>query len=377
MILGAFRSLSACLAVGSCLAAVSVAAPPAPESFGTTAAGKPVEIYTLKNDHGMTVRVMTRGATVVSVLVPDRNGKTADVVLGFDDVSGYESPRNGFFGCTTGRVANRIAGGKFTLQGKEYTLATNNGPNHLHGGTKRSLDKVIWKATPEETPQGPSVTFTYTSPDGEEGYPGNLTCTVRFTLKRAQNHLEIDYRATTDQTTPVNLTNHSYFNLAGEGSETVLNHQLQLFADKYTPTDETLIPTGEIAEVAGTPLDFRQPHAIGERIGALDDWAGMGYDHNYVVNGPAGTLRPVAKLTDPESGRILEIECTEPGVQFYSGNHLRGALGKGDKPYPRRSALCLETQHYPDSVNHPQFPSTLLEPGQTYHQLCVWKFSAR
>lgn len=349
----------------------------ATHSFGQTAGGDAVERFTLSNHTGMQITLMTRGATIVNLHVPDRDGKSADVVLGFDDVAGYESDRNQYFGCTTGRVCNRIAHGKFTLNGTEYQLAVNNGPNHLHGGTTRSLDKVIWQGTRFQHPDSLGVVFTYTSPDGEEGYPGKLTCTVTYTLLLDRNELTIDYKATTDKATPVNLTNHSYFNLAGEGAATALDHELQLFADQYTPVDDTMIPTGEIADVTGTPLDFRQPHTLGERIAAVDQTATTGYDHNFVVNGTMGTLRSAAKLTHPGSGRTLEIRTTCPGIQLYTGNFLHGQAGKGDKPYACRSACCLETQFYPDAVNQPSFPSIILQPEQTYHQSTVYRFSAK
>lgn len=349
---------------------------PQSEKFGKTKAGQTVEVYTLENDHGMKVRVITRGATITNIHVPDKSGEVADVVLGFDDVSGYESEDNQYFGCTAGRVANRIAKGKFSLEGKEYQLAINNEPNHLHGGVERSLDKVLWKATPFENKEGSGVTFRYVSPHGEEGYPGTLSMQVRFLLSKNTNDLHIKYTATTDQATPVNLTNHTYFNLAGAGSKTVLDHELTLNCDNYTPVDDTLIPTGEIATVAGTPIDFRKPHTIGERIKKYDDAATIGYDHNLVVNGKSGTIRPAATLKDPASGRTLTVKTDEPGVQFYSGNFLKGQTGKSGKVYPHRSAICLETQHYPDSINQPRFPSTVLKPGKTYTHRTVFSFSA-
>jgi aldose 1-epimerase len=350
---------------------------PRPEPFGTTKDGQAVEIFTLSNQTGMTVRLMTRGATIVNLLVPDRSGNVADVVLGFDDVAGYESGRNQYFGCTAGRVANRIAKGQFILERKSYQLAVNNGPNHLHGGGERSFDKVLWKGTGFETPKARGVDFQYTSPAGEEGYPGKLDCHVRFSLSKDRNELTIDYSASTDAPTPINLTNHTYYNLAGAGTPTVLDHELQLFADRYTPTDDTLIPTGTLEAVEGTPLDFRQPHPIGERIASFDEWAGIGYDHNFAVNGANSELRPVARLRDPVSGRTLEIDSTQPGVQLYSGNHLNGAIGKQGKAYPKRSAVCLETQHFPDSINHSEFPDTVLRPGNRFHEVCVWRFSAK
>ena len=368
-----FRLL--CSAVAACAFAdtpVSAAAEP----FGQTAEGTPVEAYTIKNDSGMSAKVITRGATLVELHVPDKNGTTADVVLGFDDVAGYESERNQYFGCTTGRVANRIAGGKFTLDGVEYTLAVNNGPNALHGGLDHSLDKVVWKAEELEPRRGgQGVRFTYTSPDGEEGYPGELKMTVSYVLTD-DNELRITYRATTDKPTPVNLTNHTYFNLAGAGSETVLDHELQLDASTYTPNDATQIPTGEIVSVEGTPLDFRQPHRIGERIESLLETEALGYDHNFPVDGPfAGRPRSCARLKDPVSGRVMSVRTNSPAVQLYTGNHLLGQEGKAGKTYPKQSAVCLETQHYPDSVNHPDFPTTILKPGETYRYTTIFAFT--
>lgn len=367
------RSLCALLPLIACLVSPGMTLAE-PEPFGETADGTPVELYTLSNANGMVAKIMTRGATLVELDVPDRDGNIEDVVLGFDDVAGYESDRNQYFGCTAGRVANRIAKGRFTLNGKEYTLAINNEPNHLHGGVERSLDKVVWQAREVERRSGKGVRFTYTSPDGEEGYPGNLSAVVTYTLDD-NNNLRIRYRAETDAPTPVNLTNHSYFNLAGQGSDTVLNHELMINADKYTPTDDTLIPTGEIASVEGTPLDFRHSHVIGDRIGELVETAALGYDHNFVLNEGERGPTLCARLRDPESGRVLTVRTTEPGVQFYSGNFLFGQKGKGGKEYPLRSAVCLETQHFPDSVNHPEFPSMILEPGEVYQHVCVYGFS--
>jgi aldose 1-epimerase len=349
-------------------------------SFGTTQAGEATEIYTLKNKNGLIAKVTTYGATLVELHVPDKAGQLADVVNGFDDVSGYEGDGNQYFGCTTGRVCNRIAKGKFTLDGKEYTLAINNDPNHLHGGNEKAISKQVWKASAESG--GQSVTFSLTSPDGEEGYPGNLSMKITYTLTDA-NELRIDYEATTDKPTPVNLTNHAYFNLGGAGTGTALDHELTLNADKYTPTDDTLIPTGEIEEVEGTPIDFRQPHRIGARIPDRDaaktedcKTPTLGYDHNFVINGAAGEQRLAAKLKDPKSGRVLEIFTDQPAIQFYSGNFLKDQPGKAGKTYPFRSAVCLETQHFPDSVNHANFPSIILQPGVTYRTTTVHKFSA-
>lgn len=360
------------------LTSIAVADKPAAEPFGKTKDGKDVEIYTLKSSSGLVAKVMTRGATLVQLHVPDKDGNSEDVILGFDDVAGYEGEGNQYFGCTTGRVCNRIAKGKFTLDGEEYTLATNNEPNHLHGGVERSLDKVVWKAFPFSNEKGTGVGFKYTSPDGEEGYPGELSVTVRYFVAKDQNRLTINYLATTDKATPVNLTNHAYFNLGGEGSKTVLGHSLRLNADTYTPTDDTLIPTGEIADVEGTELDFRKPTRIGKRIETLTDTAALGYDHNFVLNAPKDgqKFRFAAMLRDPKSGRKLQITTTEPAIQFYSGNFLMGQAGKGGKEYAHRSAICLETQHYPDSVNHDNFPSTILKPGEEYKTWTALNFTA-
>lgn len=343
--------------------------------FGKTSDGKAVDEYVLTNTHGMTVSIISRGATIRRIVTADRSGKMADVVNGFDDVAGYEGDGNQYFGCTTGRVCNRIAGGKFTLDGKEYTLATNNDPNHLHGGAERSLDKVVWKGKLIEPQGGVGAAFSYTSPDGEEGYPGNLKITVRYTLTD-ENKLSIHYLATTDAATPVNLTNHAYFNLSGAGSATVLDHELKLEADSYTPTDDTLIPTGEIAGVKGTVLDFRKSTRLGDRIERLTDTAALGYDHNFVLRNNTGRNALAATLRDPSSGRTLKIYTQEPGIQLYSGNFLKGQTGKGGKTYAHRSAMCLEDQHYPDSVNQPEFPSTILRPGETYKKSTVYEFSA-
>ena len=348
--------------------------------FGKTKVGEPTEIHTLQNKNGLIAKVATYGATLVELHVPDKDGKLVDVVNGFDDVAGYEGDGNQYFGCTTGRVCNRIAKGKFTLDGKEYTLAINNDPNHLHGGGDKALSKQVWKAAPVAGKA--AVVFTLTSPDGEEGYPGNLSMKVTYTLTD-DNELRIDYEATTDKATPVNLTNHAYFNLGGAGSGTVLDHVLMINADNYTTTDETLIPTGKIESVEGTPLDFRKSRVIGERIPDKDaaktedcKTSTLGYDHNFIINVETTKLFLAARLTDPESGRVMEIHTNQPGIQFYSGNFLKDQKGKGGKEYPFRGALCLETQHYPDSVNHDHFPNTILEPGDTYRTTTVHKFSA-
>ena len=307
-----------------------------PADFGKTADGTPVEVYTLKNSKGMSAKIITYGATLVELHVPDKNGKTADVVLGFDDMAGYQSEANHHFGATTGRVANRIAKGKFTLDGKEYQLAINNGPNHLHGGTKRSINKVMWKAEKMTTVMWDAVRFTYTSPDGEEGYPGKLDIAVTYTLTD-KNELRMDFTATTDKATPVNLTNHSYFNLSGAGTDSVLDHELMIAADQYTPADETLIPTGKFASVAGTPLDFTKPTKVGERLDKLLDTPYAGYDHNFVLRERKDTPTLAARLRDPASGRVLTVLTTYPGLQLYTGNHLSGQKGKGGKAYKQRA----------------------------------------
>jgi aldose 1-epimerase len=366
--------VASCVTFANVCAGADVAGP---AQFGKTKDGAVVETYTLKNKNGVVAKVMTRGATLIELQVPDKAGKPANVVFGFDDVAGYESDRNPYFGCTTGRVANRIARGKFTLDGKTYQLAINNGPNHLHGGVRRSLDKVVWKAQriPEREPNDNGIRFTYTSPDGEEGYPGKLDVTVTYTLSDA-NELRIDYEAKTDKATPVNLTNHTYFNLAGAGAETVLDHVLTVDADAYTPVDDTLIPTGKIEPVAGTPLDFTKPTKIGARIDALVKTAAMGYDHNFVLRKRAKEPTRAAVLHDPASGRTMTVLTTQPGVQVYSGNFLQGQKGKDGQTYRQRGAVCLETQHFPDSVNHPNFPSTILRPGETFHEVTVFRFGA-
>jgi len=344
-------------------------------SFGKTTDGQEITQYTLTNA-GITAKVIDYGAILTELHVPDAKGNVADVVLGFDNVKQYET-KSPYFGATTGRVANRIAKGKFTLDGKEYTLATNNAPNHLHGGIV-GFNKKIWKAETLKTIEGPAVKFSYTSPDGEEGYPGNLAVEVTYTLTK-DAELRVDYKATTDKATPINLTHHTYFNLAGQGNGTILKHELELTADHYTPVDATLIPTGNIAKVEGTVFDFRRPAPIGGRIHLLKGDAATkdpgGYDLNYVLNNQTGNVALAAKLHDPSTGRIMEIWTDEPGIQFYTGNFLDGSLtGKAGKVYQKHFGLCLETQHYPDSINQPKFPSTVLKPGETYTQTCVHKF---
>lgn len=334
--------------------------------------GKAVELYTFTNESGAKVAITNYGGTVVSLIVPDKDGKMDDVVLGFDKIDDYVE-RSPFFGCITGRYANRIAKGKFTLDGKEYTLATNNEPNHLHGGLK-GFDKKIWQASIGADGDKPTLTLTSTSPDGEEGYPGTLASTVTYTWTQ-DNALRIDYSATTDKPTVINLTNHSYFNLAGQGSESVLDHHLQIKASHYTPIDPTSIPTG-IATVTGTPFDFTKPTRIGERIEQDHEQLknGKGYDHNFVLKKAKDTKLLVAAIvTEPTSGRTLTASTTEPGIQFYTGNFLNDLNGKGGKTYAKRSAFCLEAQTFPDSPNQKEFPSPVLRPGETYTQTTIYK----
>jgi aldose 1-epimerase len=338
------------------------------ESFGKMPDGQQVDLFVLTNGKGMTAKVMTYGATLVSLSVPDKNGEVADITLGCDSIEGYmeASP---YFGSTVGRYANRIAKGKFTLDGVEYTLATNNGENHLHGGIK-GFDKVLWQAEPFRAEKNVGVKFVYFSKDGEEGYPGNLACTVTYMLTDS-DELRITYEAETDKATPVNLTHHSYFNLAGQGEGNILGHELMIAADRYTPVDEGLIPTGEIRDVAGTPMDFTTPHAIGERIGQVEG----GYDHNFVLRSGGGELALAARVHEPKTGRVMEVHTTEPGIQFYSGNFLDGTItGKDGKVYHKHYGFCLEPQHFPDSPNQPEFPSTILQPGAKYFTRTVFHF---
>lgn len=342
--------------------------------FGTTKEGQSVDLYTITNSHGLKIRTMNYGGIIVSLHLPGKTGKLDDVALGFDNFEGYLNNKP-HFGGIIGRYANRIANGKFTLDGKEYHLATNNGPNSLHGGL-RGFDAVLWQAVPFQNPTGAGVVFTYTSKDGEEGYPGNLKVKVTYTLTD-KNELEIWYEATTDKSTPVNLTQHSYFNLAGEGNGDILGHELTLNADSFTPVDKNLIPTGEIRSVKGTPLDFTKLNTIGARINENYEQLLLahGYDQNFVVNGNAGELRLAARVHEPTSGRALEVYTTEPGVQFYSGNFLDGTIvGKHGHAYKRHDGFAVETQHFPDSPNHPQFPSTILRPGQAFHSRTIYRF---
>jgi aldose 1-epimerase len=343
------------------------------EPWGKTTSGEAVDLYTLTNKKGASVSITTLGGIVVSVKVPDKSGALGDVVLGFDSLDGYLG-KHPFFGAIVGRYGNRIGHAEFTLDGKRYALAKNDGENSLHGGVK-GFDKHVWKA--KEVPgTSPAISLTHVSPDGDEGFPGTLTTTVTYTWTDA-NELRIDYHATTDKPTVVNLTNHSYFNLSGKGGTTILDHRLQLSADRFTPVAKGLIPTGELKPVAGTPFDFTKPTAIGARISADDEQLklGGGYDHNFVLNGEAGTLRPAAHVVEPATGRTLDVQTTEPGVQFYSGNFLDGTIhGKGGAVYQKRAGFCLETQHYPDSPNQQSFPSVVLHPGQEYTTTTVYKF---
>jgi aldose 1-epimerase len=347
------------------------------QHFGTLADGNRVDLFILTNSRGTEVRIMNYGGTIVSCRTADRDGRLEDIVLGFDSLDDYLE-RSRYFGCIVGRYANRIAAGKFALNGKTYTLATNNGPNHLHGGT-RGFDKFAWAAEGFEDQHGSGVRLTRTSPDGEEGYPGKLDVTVTYTLNDS-NALTIEYGAVTDAPTPVNLTNHSYFNLKGAGAGDILDHHLTLHASAYTPTSSTLIPTGEIASVERTPFDFRRETAIGSRIDAdhVQLRHAGGYDHNFVVDGSAADLRPAADVWEPTSGRTLAVSTTQPGIQFYSGNFLTGTLkGKGGRVYAKRGGLCLETQHFPDSPNQPKFPTTILKPGERCASSTVFTFGVR
>jgi aldose 1-epimerase len=361
-----------CIVFVTLALAVSAAQPASKQMFGKTPTGDQVDLFTLTNARGVEARITNYGAHLVSLRTPDRSGKPADVVLGFDSLEGYLT-RNRYLGSIVGRYANRIANGRFSIDGVQYTLARNNGNNHLHGGLK-GFDKALWQAT---APGGGGVTLRYVSKDGEEGYPGALSTTVTYTLTDA-NELRIDYEATTDKPTVLNLTNHSYFNLAGQGQGDILGHLVTLHADRFTPVDEGLIPTGELKSVEGTPFDFRKPTAIGARISQPDEQLkrGRGYDHNFVVNGTMGTLRPAARVEEPSSGRVMEVLTTEPGVQFYTGNFLDGSIrGKGDKPYNHRYGFCLETQHFPDSPNKPAFPTVVLRPAGRYRSTTVYRFS--
>lgn len=341
--------------------------------FGELDDGTPIDLYTLSNANGLAADIMTYGGILVSLRTPDRNGTLGDIVLGFEELEPYLRGHP-YFGSLIGRYGNRIANGTFSLNGRTYTLAKNNGANHLHGGVK-GFDKVVWQAQPSETPE-PSLTLTYDSVDGEEGYPGNLSITVVYTLTN-DNELRIEYTATTDQETVLNLTNHSYFNLAGEGL--ILDHELELAADYFLPTDEQQIPTGEVRSVLGTPMDFTQQMAIGARIASNDEQirrGNNGYDHTWMLKPSGGSARFAARVYEPASGRVLEVYTTQPGVQLYTGNVLDGTLtGKKGHIYVKYSALCLETQHFPDSPNQLQFPSTMLRPREVYRHTTSFRFS--
>ena len=341
-------------------------------SFGKLPDGTEIEQYTLRNAKGAIAKVVTYGATLTELWVPDKSGKNADVVLGFDKLDGYAG-EHPYFGATIGRDANRIAKGKFTLDGKEYSLFLNNGPNSLHGG-KVGFSRKVWKAEPVKVAHGAAVRFTYVSADGEEGYPGTLTVHVTYELTD-DNAVKISYHASTDKPTVANLTNHSYFNLSGAGSGDILKNVLQLDADRYTPVDDTLIPTGELKSVEGTPFDFRKPMAIGARNGQIPGIAG--YDHNFVLNGAPGKLRKIGEVSDPLSGREMEVWTTEPGVQLYVSIGLDGSIKGIGGAYQKFGALCLETQHFPDSPNHPNFPSTVVRPGRDFQSETVYRFSAK
>jgi aldose 1-epimerase len=347
------------------------------EIFGRTPDGQTVDLYTFSNAHGVEVRVMTYGGVIVSLKVPDRFGQSGDIVLGYDHLEGYLA-KSPYFGAIVGRFGNRIANARFTLDGKEYTLAKNDGPNTLHGGFK-GFDKVLWKGQPLENDDEVGVFLKYTSPDGEEGYPGTLHVIVTYALND-KDELGIEYHAITDKATPITLASHSAFNLAGEGAEDILGHELFLNADHFTPFDAELIPTGKIASVKGTPLDFTKSTVVGARIEDQDEQMkfGHGYDHNFVINREGPGLALAARFYEPTTGRVMEIDTTEPAMQFYTGNFLDGTLtGKRGHIYQRRSAFCLLTQHYPDSPNQPEFPSAILRPGQTYHSTTIYKFSTR
>jgi aldose 1-epimerase len=368
-------TVAGALALVGCVTAAKPGGQIAKKSFGKTPDGHPVEVYTLRNAQGAEARICNYGGIVVSLTMPDRHGRMGDVVLGYNNLDDYVK-NNPYFGCLVGRHGNRIAKGRFTLNGKEYSLATNNGPNHLHGGIK-GFDKVVWIARPVASSQGPALELTYVSQDGEEGYPGNLSVEAVYTLTD-NNELRLDYTATTDKDTICNLTHHSYFNLAGTGD--ILGHEVMIKADKFTPVDETLIPTGELRPVNGTPFDFNTPTTIGARINQNDQQLkfGNGYDHNWVVNKPTGQLGVIARVTEPTSARVMEVLSTEPGLQFYSGNFLDGTItGKGGWVYQFRHGFCMEPQHYPDSPNRPNFPSVVLKPGQIYRNTIIYRFSVQ
>ena len=345
------------------------------QDFGKLKDGHSVDLYTLTNKHGMKAAITNYGATLVSLEAPDRTGTPGDIVLGYEKIGDYEKGTS-YFGATVGRYANRIGHAKFVLDGVTYTLEKNNGENHLHGGFNRR----VWTAKDISTNAGEALELTYLSPDGEEGYPGNLSVKVVYTVPANQNALRIDYTATTDKPTVINLSHHSYFNLAGQENGDILQHQITLHASRFTPVDAGLIPTGELREVRNTPFDFLKPFAIGARIEQDDEQLkfGKGYDHNWVLDRKSPALMVAAEVFEQKSGRVLEVSTTEPGIQFYTGNFLDGTgPSKGGKTYGRRSAFCLETQHFPDSPNHPNFPSTVLRPGQQFRSTTIYKFSTK
>lgn len=346
------------------------------KQFGVTPDNKPIHLYTLDNGSGLKVAITDYGAAIVSIEAPDRANQPADVVLGFDSAEGYLG-QHPYFGVIVGRYGNRIGGARFTLDGVTYKLTANEGPNQLHGGI-RGFDKALWQARDVSSASAPALELSYLSKDGEEGYPGNLSIKVVYTL--SGNDLRLDYHATTDKPTVLNPTNHSYFNLAGEGSGDILGHVLTIYASRFTPVSKDLIPTGELRSVEGTPFDFRTPTPIGARINADDEQIrfGGGYDHNFVLDSGGKSLALAARVLEPRSGRVLEVLTTEPGLQFYTGNFLDGSVkGKGGKPYAKRSGLCLETQHFPDSPNKPEFPSTVLRPGQEFRSTTIFRFSVQ
>lgn len=366
------------LALTAAVACVAQSSQPITKSsFGKTPDGKELSLYTLQSPSGMKVTITNYGGVVTTIQVPDRNGKMGDVVLGYDNSAGYLSKEsNGYFGALIGRYGNRIARGKFSIEGHEYQIPVNDGPNSLHGGTT-GFNARVWDAKDVSHGTTPILELHYKSPDGEMGFPGTLDTTVHYTLDN--NALRIDYAATTDNTTVLNLTNHTYFNLAGAGTKSVLDHKVMLAADRFTPVDETLIPTGALEPVAGTPLDFRKPMTIGARIDTPDEQIkrGKGYDHNYVLNAAGDIRKMAARVEEPTSGRILEVFTDQPGLQFYSGNFLTGKNKGIGGLYERRSAFCMETQHFPDSPNHPTFPTTQLKPGQKFHSTTIYRFSAK
>ena len=382
-----FRAAAGAFLVGACLFCLSCAISEDPEDtvpeaaisdseFGTMPDGTQTRLYTLVNAKGEEVKITNYGGIVVSLKVLDKEGDLGDVVLGYDNLDDYinDTP---YFGAIIGRYGNRIAKGKFTLDGAARELAVNNPPNALHGGL-RGFDKVVWKAAPLAAQDSAGLVLSYVSQDGEEGYPGTLDVKVTYRWTD-ESELRIDYEATTDKPTVVNLTNHAYFNLKDAGASSILGHEMMIQADSFTPIDDTLIPTGEIRPVEGTPFDFRQATAIGARIGDDDEQLkfGLGYDHNFVLNRPGDGLVLAARVSEPTSGRVMEVLTTEPGVQFYSGNFLDGHhVGKGGTAYERRSGFCLETQHFPDSPNQPDFPSTVLRPGETYRSTTVYRFTS-